>query len=148
MQMQAAAAGMELQIAAPEEEVQATASGKVPPAPLRENIHCSGRDGAAGRAAPPFAPPPHLTPPLLLTAGEGQTEGEVRGGGRSGRPNRRGKRLRKWEGGGGGRRRKREVIQRQIYRSRRRRRPEEEERCEPAADSLEGGGCGESRGSG
>jgi hypothetical protein len=66
---------MELQDATPGEEVQATAQMKDPLAPLRGNIRCFGGDGAAGRVAPPYASSPHLTPPQLLTAGEGQTEG-------------------------------------------------------------------------
>jgi hypothetical protein len=40
----------------------------------------------------------------------GERRGEGRGGRRSAEPNRRGKRLRKWEGGGRGLRRKRDLA--------------------------------------
>jgi hypothetical protein len=62
---------MQLQADARGEEVQAAAQGKDLLVPLRGNIRCSSRDGAAGRAKPPYASSPHLTSPLLLTAGEG-----------------------------------------------------------------------------
>jgi hypothetical protein len=49
------------------EDVQAAAPGRGP------GRHTG--EGGAGLAVPPYAPPPHLTLPLLLTAGEGRTEG-------------------------------------------------------------------------